>query len=420
MKKTLLQHVFNILFYIAVAFSWYMASVCTFSFFDDYSTLLNFLLYAVLFLSGFFHYISFRYNSARTFSTILIVAFGIISTVFYLSNSTLFTTGKAYETDIFHLFHLAVAIALLLGFHLVACGKFNGEIRIHEFNIKMEDGRYEKVTIKEKIPNKSNQIDVKTITKKLLKLILVLFLVFVLLVISFMILCVVDSERNYKEEVSALPTKIVSQEYFAEFDSSDYIRLDWDSLYIEKDNCYYNNDGEYIVISEPTRMISETGKVERNTYWQLGNNKNFITKLVDEDWGDYTRAYYMHKDCVFPNENNKIIKVTTRHNDEFKFTKKQIDYIKNLIKNFDNDLITKPENEFLKENSFLLDDCDLVFCFEDFDDIRLTCCSVVKDKNGQWYLYNDYYHDEYDKEFIFNDLEKLPQDICDTINESLK
>ena len=419
MKKTLLQKISNILFYITFIFSWYMASICNFSPFDDCSTLLNFLLYAVLFLSGFFHHISYKYNSARNLSTTLIIAFGIISTVFYLINSTLFTTGKAYETDIFHLFQLAVSFALLLGFHLIACGKFDGEIRIHEFDVKMEDDRYEKVTIKEKIPNKSNQIDAKTIIKKLLKAILILFLVFVLLVISFMILCVVDSERDYKEEVNALPAEIVSQEYFAEFDSSDYIRLDWDSLDIEKDHCYYNNDGVYIVISEPTRMISESGEANHNTYWQLGNNKNFITKLVDEDWGNYTRAYYMHKDCVFPNENNKIIKVTTRHNKEFKFTEKQIDYIKNLIKNFDDDLITKPENEFLNENGFL-DDYDLVFCFEGFDDIRLTCCSVVRDRNGQWYLYNDYYHDRYDQEVIFNDLEKLPQDICDAINESLK
>lgn len=417
MKKTLLQQIFNVLFYIAFAFSWYMTSVCTFSPFDDYSTLLNFLLYAVLFLLGFFHYISYKYNSARTLSTILIIAFGIISVVFALLNGTLLTTGKAYVSDIFHLFHLAVAFALLLGFHLVACGKFDGEIKVHEFNVKMEDGRYEKVTVKEKIPDTTNQIDAKTIIKKLFKAILILFLVLVLGFVGLMILFAVDSERDYKEELKDLPTEIVSQEYFAEFDSSEYIRLDWDSLYIEKDNCYYNNDGEYIVISLPTRMISETGKADYDTYWQLGNNKNFITKLVDEDWGNYTRAYYMHKDCVLPDENNKIIKVTTRHNEEFKFTEKQIDYIKGLIKNFDNNLISKPKNEFLNENDFL-DDYDLVFYFEGFDDIRLTCCSIVKDKSGQWYLYNDYYY--FYEEVRFYDLEKLPQDICDTINESLK
>ncbi len=410
MKKSNFQAFFNIVFYFLFVLSLSATKSVDFSFPSDMEGFVNFMAVLLNLSIGFFHYIAYKYNNTcKHLATVMIVASGIIS------------SGLAYENSYFKVEVVAYIViwALLLIIHLFTC-RFVGEIKEHEFNIKMEDGRYEKVTIKEKIPNKSNQIDVKTITKKLLKLILVLFLVFVLLVISFMILCVVDSELDYREEVNALPTEIVSQEYFAEFDSSNYIRLDWDSLYIEKDNCYYNNEGEYIVISEPTRMISETGKVERNTYWQLGNNKNFITNLVDEDWGDYTRAYYMHKDCVFPDENNKIIKVTTRHNDEFKFTEKQIDYIKNLIKNFDNDLITKTENEFLKENSFLLDDCDLVFCFEDFDDIRLTCCSVVKDKNGQWYLYNDYYHDEYDKEFIFNDLEKLPQDICDTINESLK
>lgn len=419
MKKTLLQQIFNVLFYIAFAFSWYMTSVCTFSPFDDYSTLLNFLLYAVLFLLGFFHYISYKYNSARTLSTILIIAFGIISVVFALLNGTLLTTGKAYVSDIFHLFHLAVAFALLLGFHLVACGKFDGEIKVHEFNVKMEDGRYEKVTVKEKIPNSANQIDVKTIIKKLLISFFVLFLVFVLSVIGFIIICIVDSERDFKEEVKSLPTELVSQEYFDEFNAGDYERLEWDSLTIERKQCYYNNDVEYVIVSEPTRMISESGEANHNTYWQMGDNKNVIMNLVDEDFGNYTRAYYINKNCVFPNEDDKIVKVVTYSDKELKFSEKQVEYIENLIKNFDNDLIEKDKIDWIDERGYL-DDYELVFCFEGFDDIRLTCCSIVKDNNGQWYLCNDATNHFYYEEVIFCDLEKLPKDICDTINESLK
>ena len=310
-----------------------------------------------------------------------------------------------------------IAFVILLTVHFLSRGKFDGEIKIHEFDVKREDGKYVKVSFKEKIPNESVGIDVKTIVKEFLISVLVLFLVLVFLAFAWMVLFVIDGKIDYKKEVKALPTEIVSQEYFAEFNSSDYIRLEWDSLYIEKDNCYYNNDGEYIVVSEPTKMISDSGKANENTYWQMGNNKNFITKLVDEDFGNWTRAYYMHKDCALPNENNKIIKVTTRHDEEFKFSEKQIGYIENVIKNFDNDLIVKPETEFLNENGFL-DGYDLVFCFEGIDDIRLTCCSIVKEKNGQWYFYKDYYR--YYEEVRFYDLEELPQDICDVINELFK
>lgn len=418
MKKTLLQQIFNVLFYIAFAFSWYMASICAFSPWEDCSTLLNFLLYAVLFLLGFFHYISFKYNSARTLSSILIIAFGIISVVFYLLNSTLFTTGKAYETDIFYLFHLVVTFALLLGFHLVACGNFDGEIKVHEFNIKMEDGRYEKVTVKERIPNTTNQIDAKTVIKKLLKTILILLIVFVICIFGFVIFLMFD-DGDFKEEVKSLPTELVSKEYFDEFNADDYVRLEWDSLTIEKEQCYYNNDVEYIVISEPTRMISESGEANYNTYWQMGDNKNFITKLVDEDFGNYTRAYYINKNCDFPDEDDKIVKIVTHSDKELKFSEKQIRYIENLIKNFDNDLIEKDKIDWIDVRGYL-DDYDLVFCFEGFDDICLTCCSIVKDNNGQWYLYKDDSSPYYSEKISFYDLEKLPQDICDTINESLK
>lgn len=410
MKKTWLQKIINILFYIIFVFTWYMVSNYAFSPWEDYSTLLNFIMYALLFLTGFFHHIAYKYSSFKTLSNVILALFGIVSITF-----TIINTHYWHTTEIVAI----ITFVLLLLFHLVSCGKFDGEIKLHEFNIKMEDGRYEKVTIKEKIPdnNNSNKIDAKTVLKKLLKTILILFLLLVISFFGLLIFVMVD-DGNFDEMVKELPTELVSKEYFDEFNLSDYVRLEWDSLTIKKEQCYYNNDAEYIVISEPTRMISESGEATESTYWQMGDNKNFITKLVDEDFGNYTRAYYMNKNCTFPDETNKIIKVVTCSGKEFKFSEKQIKYIKNLIKNFDNDLIEKDKIDWIDERGYL-DDYDLIFCFEGFDDIRLTCCSIVKDKNGQWYLYNDAY--SYSSEEIkFYDLEKLPQDICDTINESLK
>lgn len=410
MKKSWLQKIINILFYIIFVFTWYMVSNYAFSPWEDYSTLLNFIMYALLFLTGFFHHIAYKYSSFKTLSNVILALFGIVSITF-----TIINTHYWHTTEIVAI----ITFVLLLLFHLVSCGKFDGEIKLHEFNVKMEDGRYEKVTIKEKIPdnNNSNKIDAKTVLKKLLKTIVILFLLLVISFFGLLIFVMVD-DGNFDEMVKELPTELVSKEYFDEFNLSDYVRLEWDSLTIKKEQCYYNNDAEYIVISEPTRMISESGEATESTYWQMGDNKNFITKLVDEDFGNYTRAYYMNKNCTFPDETNKIIKVVTCSGKEFKFSEKQIKYIKNLIKNFDNDLIEKDKIDWIDERGYL-DDYDLIFCFEGFDDIRLTCCSIVKDKNGQWYLYNDAY--SYSSEEIkFYDLEKLPQDICDTINESLK
>ncbi len=418
MKKTLLQKISNILFYIIFIFSWYIVSICTFSRWEECSTLLNFILYALLFLTGFFHHIAYKYNSFKTLSNVILALYGIISVVFAVLNSDSLERSNWYVSDIFNFFLVAFAFALLLLFHLVSSGKFDGEIRIHEFNVKMEDGRYEKVTVKEKIPDTTNQIDTKTVIKKLLKTILILFLVFVICIFGFIIFLMVD-DGDFKEEVTSLPTELVSKEYYDEFNAGDYIRLEWDSLTIEKEQCYYNNDGEYIVVSEPTRMISESGKATESTYWQMGDNKNFIMNLVDEDFGNYTRAYYINKNCVYPDETAQIIKIVTQYDEELNFSEKQIEYIKNSVKNFDSDLTEKDKVDWIDEYGYL-DDYGLVFCFEGFDDIRLTCCSIVKDKSGQWYLYKDYNKSYYNEKVIFYDLEKLPQDICDTINESLK
>lgn len=414
MKKTWLQKIINILFYIAFVFTWYMASNYAFSPWVDYSTLLNFIMYALLFLTGFFHHIAYKYSSFKTLSNIILALFGVISITF-----TIINTNYWYIENTIAI----ITFVLLLLFHLVSCGKFDGEIKIHEFNVKMEDGRYEKVTVKEKIPDKNNpnKIDGKTVMKKLIKTILIAVLIPLTLLVLWGILCIVDSELNLKENINSLPTETVSQEYLAEFDMNDYVRTDFDSRYLgltlKNGRYYYGDNAEYIFASEPTRIISDSNKADENTYWQMGNNKNLIMNLVDEDWGSYSRAYYLNKNCVFPDENNKIVKVIAEFDKELKFNEKQLEYIKNSIKNFDNDFISKDENDWLDEYE-MLDDYALVFCFEDFDDIYLTCCSIVKDKNGQWYLYNDYYR--YYEEIRFSDFEKLPQDICDTINESLK
>lgn len=407
MKKTFLQKLTNILFHITLIGSCYIALCNCFAPWEDFATLLNILMFALIFFSGFFHYISYKYNSLRTLSTIILILRGVTDVAFSIINE------NGLEIIGF------VVFVILLILHLISSGKFNGEIKIHEFNVKMEDGRYEKVTVKEKIPNSTNQIDVKTIIKKLLISFFVLFLVFVFSVIGFIIICIVDSERDFKEEVKELPIELVSKEYLSEFNASDYERLEWDSLTIEKEQCYYNNDAEYIIVSKPTRMISETGEVNYNTYWQMGDNKNFIMNLVDEDFGNYTRAYYINKNCDFPDEDDKIVKIVTHSDKELKFSEKQIRYIENLIKNFDNDLIEKDKIDWIDVRGYL-DDYDLVFCFEGFDDIRLTCCSIVKDNNGQWYLYKDNSFSYYSEKISFYDLEKLPQDICDTVNESLK
>lgn len=411
MKKSWLQKIINILFYIIFVFTWYMVSNYAFSPWEDYSTLSNFIMYALLFLTGFFHHIAYKYSSFKTLSNVILALFGIVSITF-----TIINTHYWHTTEIVAI----ITFVLLLLFHLVSCGKFDGEIKLHEFNVKMEDGRYEKVTVKEKIPdnNNPNKIDGKTVMKKFLKTILILFILLVISFFGLLIIFMVD-DGNFDEMAEELPTELVSQEYLNEFNIGDYVRLEWDSLTIEKEQCYYNNDAEYIIISEPTRMISETGDVNANTYWQMGDNKNVIMKLVDEDFGNYTRAHYINRNCVFPDETDKIVKIVTQHDKEFNFSEKQIEYIKNLIKNFDDDLIEKDKIEWVDDKGYL-DDYELIFCFEGFDDIRLTCCSIIKDKNGQWYLYKDVVNSYYGAEIKFYDLEKLPQDICDTINESLK
>ena len=316
-----------------------------------------------------------------------------------------------------------IVFAILLILHLVSYGKFDGEIKIHEFDVKTEDGRYVKVTFKEKIKNNSSSLDVKTVLKEFLISILILFLVLVFLLIAWIVLCAVDSEMDFWEEVNSLPDELVSQEYLDEFHLYDYEREYLSGRYLLgisfwEEDCYYNNDAEYIIVSEPTRIISDSNKVNKNTYWQIGDNKNFIMNLVDEDWGNYERAYYINKNCVFPNETNKIVKVIAEYDKEIKFSEEQINYIENLVKDFDDDVINKDKKEFLNDNEYL-NDYALVFCFEGFDDIRLACCSIVKDINGQWYLYKDFHYGR-EETINFYDLEKLPQDICDTINKSLK
>ncbi|MBQ8767508.1 MAG: hypothetical protein IJZ16_11985 [Clostridia bacterium] len=410
MKKSCLQKLSNIIFHFLLIFSCYIALCSEFAPWDDYATLLNTLSYALIFLSGFFHHISYKYNSLWILSTIILVLRGIIAITFSIINEGMLIVE-------------IIVFAILLILHLVSYGKFDGEIKIHEFDVKTEDGRYVKVTFKEKIKNNSSSLDVKTVLKEFLISILILFLVLVFLLIAWIVLCAVDSEMDFWEEVNSLPDELVSQEYLDEFHLYDYEREYLSGRYLLgisfwEEDCYYNNDAEYIIVSEPTRIISDSNKVNKNTYWQIGDNKNFIMNLVDEDWGNYERAYYINKNCVFPNETNKIVKVIAEYDKEIKFSEEQINYIEKLVKDFDDDVINKDKKEFLNDNEYL-NDYALVFCFEGFDDIRLACCSIVKDINGQWYLYKDFHYGR-EETINFYDLEKLPQDICDTINKSLK
>ena len=228
-----------------------------------------------------------------------------------------------------------------------------------------------------------------------------------------------DKKENLSEtEVNNLPEELVSQEYLDGFNLNDYKRVSagFSRLGITLVEDYYGNIADYVIVSEPTRIISDTTKVTKNTYWQIGDNENFILNLVDEDWGNYERAYYVNKNYVFPNKDDKIVKSMVELDKEIKFSKEQLNYIENLVKTFDKDLVTKPENEFLNGEEYL-NDYPLIFCFEGFDDVYLTCCNIAKDKSGQWYLFDYYYHDTNDK-IVFIDLEELPQDICDAINES--
>lgn len=411
MKKTCSQKISNIFFHILLIISCYIASCSQFAPWDDYASLLNTLSFALIFLSAFFHHISYKYNSLWILSTIILILHGITGVTFAVINEGMLVIE-------------IIVFVILLILHLVSYGKFDGEIKIHEFDVKSEDGRYVKVRFKEKIKNNSISVDAKTVLKEFLISLLILFLVLVFLLISWIVFCVVDSEIDYRQEIKSLPDELVSQEYLDEFHLYDYEREYLSGRYLLgisfwKENCYYNNDAEYIIVSEPTRMISDSNKVRKDTYWQMGDNKNFIMNLVDEDFGNYERAYYINKNCDLPDESNKIIKVIAEHDKEIKFSEEQINHIENLVKEFDDDVINKDENEFLNENEYLLDDYRMVFCFEGFDDIRLACCNIVKDINGQWYLFKDYHYGRQET-IDFYDLEKLPQEICDTINESLK
>ncbi len=409
MKKSFIQEITNIFFHILLIISCYIASCSEFAPWDDYASLLNTLSYALIFLSGFFHHISYKYNSLWVLSTIILILRGITGIFFSIVNEGMLVIE-------------IIVFVILLILHLVSYGKFDGEIKIHEFDVKSENGRYVKVRFKEKIKNNSRSVDAKTVLKEFFISILILFLVLVFLLVAWIVLCAVDSEIDYRQEIKTLPDELVSQEYLDEFRLYDYERVSAGvgnlGISFWKAQCYCGKDGEYIVSSEPTRIISDSNRVKKDTYWQIGDNKNFIMNLVDEDWGNYERAYYINKDCVLPNGNNKVVKVITESGKEFKFSEEQLNYIENSVQYFDADLISKDENEFLNDEEYL-DDIALVFCFEGFDDIYLTCCSIVKDINGQWYLFKDYHYGKQET-IDFYDLEKLPQDICDTINESLK
>ena len=137
MKRTLLQKISNVSFYILLIVSCYLASCSTFARWDDYATLLNFTRYALIFFSGFFHHISYKYNSLWILSAIILVLHGITAAIFSVVNEGML------------IFEIIVFVILLIA-HFLSRGKFDGEIKIHEFDVKREDGKYVKVSVKEK------------------------------------------------------------------------------------------------------------------------------------------------------------------------------------------------------------------------------------------------------------------------------
>ena len=86
MKKSCLQKLSNIFFYILLIISCYIASCSEFAPWDDYASLLNTLSYALIFLSVFFHHISYKYNSLWILSTIILVLRGITGIIFAVTN----------------------------------------------------------------------------------------------------------------------------------------------------------------------------------------------------------------------------------------------------------------------------------------------------------------------------------------------
>lgn len=415
MKKSKVQKIFNIIFYVLFLISLFATSSAKSSFilsYDDFEGVINLIAIPLNISIGFFHFIAYKYsNTCKHFTTAVIVISGIVS------------FGLAYENSYFKVETVAYIViwTLMLLLHLHTC-KFVGEIKTHEFNVKMEDGRYEKVVVKEKIKDDTNAIGPVDVIKKAVKLVAIIFAVCFVVLIGFIIFFMVDDTISFEELKESLSDELVSSEYYENFNINDYTVVSSHLDYGEAVDEYslYLGDVIYCIDGTPTRLISnsETATITYDSLWQLGDDDKFIIG-INPDFGSYWLEIYMKDDADLPDENDKVIKISTDDDKVISFTDEQMATIMNIVKEFDNtETIVETEN-WDTNNSEFINTYRLYFYFENYDNMKVSYCELVRDNNGQWYLISEGYMDS-ETTHKLEDLEKLPQDICDTINESLK
>lgn len=412
MKKTIVQIIFNIIFYVFFVVSLIATKSVDFSFPSDMEGFVNFMAVLLNLSIGFFHYIAYKYNNTcKHLATVMIMASGIIS------------SGLAYENSYFKVEVVAYIViwTLMLLLHLHTC-KFVGEIKEHEFNIKMEDGRFEKVVVKEKIKDDTNTIGPVAVIKKAIKLVAITLAICFVLFVGFMIFLMIDDTVSFNEIKESLSDELVSSEYYENFNINDYTVVSSHMDYGETVDEYkfYLGDAIYCIDGTTTRLISnsEAPTITYDSYWQLGDDDKFIIG-IDPDFGSYWLEIYMKDDADLPDENDKVIKISTDDDKVISFTDEQMATIMNFIKEFDNSSTIVETKNWDADNEGFINNYRLYFYFENYDNMKVSYCELVRDSNGQWYLISEGYMDS-ETTHKLEDLEKLPQDICDTINESLK
>lgn len=419
MKKSNFQAFFNIVFYFLFVLSLSATSRVVFSYPSDLEAFINFMAVLLNLSIGFFHFVAYKYsNTCKHIATVIIVLSGIISSVL------------AYEYS-YYKFEIVLYIviwALLLIIHLFTC-RFVGEIKEHEFNIKMEDGRFEKVVVKEKIKDDTNAIGPVAVIKKAVKLIAITLAVCIVLFIGAIVVFWIDDTVAWNKIKASLSDELVSSEYYENFNINDYSHVSSNISYgdtFPNDYHIYRQFGScsveasYYFNEDTTRLISnsETATITYDSLWQLGNDDKFIIG-IDPDFGSYWLELYIKNDADLPDENNRIIKVTTGDDKVISFTDEQNITIMNFIKEFDNSSTIVETKNWDADNEGFINNYRLYFYFENYDNMKVCCCEIIKDSTGQWHIISEGYRDG-ETTHKLRDLEKLPQDICDTINESLK
>lgn len=366
MKKTVLQEIFNILFHIILIVSIYMWFCSLFPRWEDFATLLNTLSFSLIFFSGFFHHISYKYDSLREISTVILILHGITSAIFAVISDNGWVIIEIF------------VFAVLLILHFVSCGKFSGEIKIHEFSVKMEDGRYEQVTIKEKIPNSSNQIDVKTIIKKLVKSIFVLFLVLSISLFILGIIIVIDDVKTIDELKNyyrgSLPTEMASEELSEEI--IDNIESE-NEIYVYLDPRWHAD-----VNLASQRLVSQS---DTDDYWIINDNPNLIYHLFYDSWDNVADEHiYIKNDYKYVDpETAKVTKICFG-NADIDLSEHQINEIRDFIMghNYDENKTQYYDKEYYEDEIELF----IYWYFEGEDTLYYRCGELVKTKDGKYHL----------------------------------